>query len=100
SNFFWFNVGTVKKAAAGKKVGDPQVSAMKYAWFSNPMFRRAMSMAVDRDAMIPSIFFGNGIKNWSTQTAGNKVWFNPTLLHYDHNVDESKRLLAGLGWKD
>ena len=40
-----------RKAAAGKTLGDTQVDAVKYAWFSNPVFRRAVSMAVDRDAI-------------------------------------------------
>ena len=57
-------------------------------------------MAVDRDAMIPSIFFGDGVKNWSTATPGSKVWYTPEIVKYDYNPTESKRLLASLGWKD
>jgi peptide/nickel transport system substrate-binding protein len=90
----------VRKATPGKKIGEPQVGAVKYSWFNNPAFRRAVSMAIDRDAMIPSIFFGYAVKNWSDATPGNKVFYIPDLVHYDHNVEESKRLLASLGWKD
>src|SRR6185436_3897697 len=61
---------------------------------------RAVSMAVDRDAMIPSIFFGYAAKNWSTATLGNKVWYSPDIVRYDYNIGEAKRLLASLGWKD
>src|SRR5690348_18192319 len=50
--------------------------------------------------MIPSIFFGDAVKNWSQSTAGNKVWYTPDVVKYDFNPDESKRLLASLGWKD
>ena len=106
SNFFWFNLNKVQaplpgqKANPGKKVGEPLVDPVKYAWFSNPIFRRAVSMAVDRDAMIPSIFFGQGQKSWSQASEGNKVWHTPGILHYDYNAAESKRLLAGLGFKD
>jgi peptide/nickel transport system substrate-binding protein len=57
-------------------------------------------MAIDRDAMIPSIFFGDAVKNWSQMTAGNKVWFDSTLVHYDYDPDQAKKLLASLGWKD
>ncbi|MFN7916528.1 MAG: ABC transporter substrate-binding protein [Vicinamibacterales bacterium] len=99
SNFFWFNLNTIKKAEKGK-VGDPVVDPVKYSWFSNAVFRRAVSMAVDRDAMIPSIFFGDGVKNWSTQSPGSKLWYSPDVVKYDYNVGESKRLLASLGWKD
>jgi peptide/nickel transport system substrate-binding protein len=100
TNFFWFNLNTVKKAQGGRKVGDPYVDSVKYSWFSNPVFRRAVSMAVDRDAMIPSIFFGDAVKNWSTSTPGSKVWYTPDVVKYDYNPDEAKRLLASLGWKD
>jgi peptide/nickel transport system substrate-binding protein len=100
TNFFWFNLNVAQKAEGGRKVGDPYVDPVKYSWFSNPVFRRAVSMAVDREAMIPSIFFGDAVKNWSTSTPGSKVWFTPDVVKYDFNLDEAKRLLAGLGWKD
>jgi len=99
SNFFWFNLNTVKKADKGT-IGAPVIDAVKYAWFNNATFRRAVSMAVDRDAMIPSIFFGDAVKNWSTSSPGSKLWYTPEVVKYDFNLDESKRLLASLGWKD
>ncbi len=64
SRFFWFNLNKIQpplrgeKLPAGKRVGDSVVDPVKYAWFSNPVFRRAVSMAVDRDALIRSVFFG------------------------------------------
>ena len=61
------------------RVGDPYVDPAKYRWFNNPVFRRAVSMAVDREAMIPSIFFGDAVKNWSTSTPGSKG-----LVHAGH----------------
>lgn len=100
TNFFWFNLNTIKKAGTGRTVGDPYVDAVKYSWFSNPVFRRAVSMAVDRDAMIPSIFFGDAVKNWSTSTPGSKIWYTPDIVKYDFDLDEARRLLASLGWKD
>jgi peptide/nickel transport system substrate-binding protein len=104
--FFWWNLNRVQpplagqKPVPGKKVGDPFVDPVKYAWFSNPVFRRAVSMAIDRDAMIRSIYFGYGEKNWSLASRGNKEWHTPDLVHYDYNPGEAKRLLASLGWKD
>jgi peptide/nickel transport system substrate-binding protein len=100
TNFFWFNLNTVQKAEDGRAVGAPVIDPVKYSWFSNAVFRRAVSMAVDRDAMIPSIFFGDAVKNWSTSTPGSKVWYTPDVVKYDFNLDESRRLLASLGWKD
>ena len=100
TNFFWFNLNKVQKPAPGKKVGDPFVEPATYTWFKNPVFRRAVSMAIDRDAMIPSVFFGQGYKNFSLATAANKVWHNPDIVHYDYDVEGAKKLLASLGWKD
>src|SRR4030095_9725415 len=57
TNFWWVNLNTVKKPSAGKRVGDPQVDPVKYEWFKNVSFRRALSMAIDRQAIIPSAVF-------------------------------------------
>jgi peptide/nickel transport system substrate-binding protein len=100
TNHFWFNLNRVQKPTPGKKMGDPFVDPVKYAWFNDPIFRRAVSMAIDRDAMIPSVFYGEAVKNWAIATPGNKVWHTPDLLKYDYNPGEAKKLLAGMGWKD
>jgi peptide/nickel transport system substrate-binding protein len=100
TNFFWFNLNKVRTATPGKKVGQPYVESYKYAWFSNPTFRRAVSMAIDRDGIIRSVLFGEAVKNWSTSTPGNKTWYWPEIPRYDYNLEEAKKLLAGLGLKD
>ncbi len=106
SRFFWFNLNKVQpqvgeeKLPPGKRVGDSVVDAAKYAWFSNPVFRRAVSMAIDREGMIRSVFYGEGSKSWSISGPSNKEWYTPGLVHFDYNVAESKKLLAGLGYKD
>lgn len=100
TNFFWFNLNKVRKPTPGKRLGDPVVDPVKYAWFNDPVFRKAVSMAVDRDAMIPSVFFNEAVKNWSQQTAASKQWYSPDVVKYDYNPAESKKLLASLGWSD
>lgn len=100
TNFMWFNLNRVREARPGKRVGDPWVDPVKYAWFSNPVFRRAVSYAIDRDAIIRGPFFGDGVKNWAGITAGNPAWAIPDLVHYDHDPAKAKELLASLGWKD
>jgi len=100
TNFLWFNLNTVKKPTPGKKIGEPQVDKTKYEWFSSVVFRRAVSMALDRQAMIPSVFFGEGHKNWAIATPANKIFHSPDLVRDDYNIAESKKLLASLGFKD
>jgi peptide/nickel transport system substrate-binding protein len=104
--FLWFNLNRVQPPVAGekpiqgKKVGEPFTDPVKYAWFNNVTFRRAVSHAIDRDAMIPSVFFGYAKKNFSLDTPANKEWYISDLPRYDYNPAEAKRLLASLGWKD
>jgi peptide/nickel transport system substrate-binding protein len=100
TEFFWFNLNRVRDPAPGKKPGQPYVDAVKYKWFSNPVFRRAVSMAIDREAMIRGPYFGDGVKNWSTATSGNQTWYTPEVTGYDYDPTKAKELLASLGWKD
>jgi peptide/nickel transport system substrate-binding protein len=100
TNFFWFNLNTVKRPAKGKAVGDPHVDQAKYAWFKERDFRRAVSMAVDREAIIRGPFYGHAVKNWSTTTPGNRTWHLPELTGDDYRPEEARKLLAGLGYRD
>jgi peptide/nickel transport system substrate-binding protein len=106
SRFFWFNLNKVQpplkgeQLPPGKRVGDSVVDPVKYAWFSNKVFRHAVSMAVDREALIRSVFFGEGSKSWSIAGPSNKEWYTPDIPTSDYDVAESKRLLASIGYKD
>jgi peptide/nickel transport system substrate-binding protein len=100
SNFFWFNLNRVRDGGTGKPPGSPCVDPVKYSWFSNRSFRRAISKAIDRDAMIRSVFFGDAEKNWSSLTVADRVWQAAGVRHDDYDPEGAKRLLANLGWKD
>jgi len=98
SAFVWFNLNRVRQPVRGHKVGDPWVSRTQYAWFSDPRFRRAVSMAIDRDAMVRSAYFGQGRKNWTTMTVG--PWHDPAVTGPDYDPDAARQLLAEIGMKD
>ena len=100
TNFFFFNLNRVRDGKSGKRIGSTYVDPVKYAWFSNRGFRQAVSKAIDRDAIIKSVYHGYAVKNWSTTTPGNKIWGNPQPDGYDYDPEGAKRLIAGLGWKD
>lgn len=100
TNFFWFNLNKVREPGSGRKVGAPQVDPVKYAWFSNPEFRRAVSMAIDRQTMINGPFYGEGVLNWSQMTAGNRVWYNPDLDAWDYDPEAAKAKLDAIGYVD
>ena len=100
SNFFWFNLNTVKRPGGRKPVGTPCADPVKYAWFSSRDFRRAVSMAVDRDAIIRSVFFGYGVRNWSLMTPGYRLFFTPRTAAPDYDPPAAKQLLARIGFRD
>jgi peptide/nickel transport system substrate-binding protein len=100
SNFLWFNLNTGNPNKRGRPPGRPFVDPAKYGWFSHREFRQAVSRAIDRDAIIRSVFHGNAVKNWSTTTAGNRAWHVPDITRHDYDPDGARRLLASLGWKD
>lgn len=100
TNFFWFNLNIAKENGPGRVKGRPVVDPVKYAWFKERDFRRAVSHAVDREALIKGPYQGFAVKGWSTMTPGNARWHDPAFQGADFDPAESKRLLAGLGYKD
>jgi peptide/nickel transport system substrate-binding protein len=106
THLMWVNLNRVQppvrgiKPTHGKRLGEPFVDPVKYEWFKNKDFRRALSMAIDRDALIKGAFYGYGEKNWSQTTSSNKVWHTPDIAKPDYNPSEAKKLLAGMGFKD
>ena len=106
THLMWFNLNKVQppvrstKPLHGKRIGEPFVDPLKYEWFNNANFRRAVSLAIDRDALVKGVFFGYGEKNWSHSTSSNKAWHSPDLIKYDYNPAEATKLLAGMGFKD
>ncbi len=94
TSFFWFNLNRKKDAKT------PVVPSWKYALFNNPEFRRAVSEAVDREAMIRGPLYGRAYKNWSTTTRGNLHWHDENVVRFDYNVESAKKRLAAMGLKD
>ncbi len=93
TNFIWFNCNLAR-------TGEPAAGRVRYAWFTNPVFRRAVSKAIDRDAIIRGPFRGYAVKNWALLTRGNRVWYDSTVTRWDYDPAGARRLLAGLGWRD
>jgi peptide/nickel transport system substrate-binding protein len=100
SNFLWFNLNTVKRPGGRRPVGSPYADPVRHAWFSNRDFRRAVSMAVDRDAIIRSVYFGEGVKCWSILTPGYGAFYDPGVTAPDHDPAGARRLLARAGFRD
>jgi peptide/nickel transport system substrate-binding protein len=100
TNFMWFNLKRHRPGDKGGRVGTPKVEPHKFAWFSNPAFRRAVSHAIDREAIVQGPFYGYGVKAWSIMTAGNARWYDSTLTAPDHDPDRARAILDSLGLVD
>jgi peptide/nickel transport system substrate-binding protein len=104
-----------KPSEADRLARTPGVRLMAYsyskwdylAWntrlpfFDTPEERRALTLAIDRQALVDAVLHGHGTIGRSTVTPAH--WsFNANdpaiLLPYD--TAEARRLLAGAGWRD
>lgn len=100
TNFLFFNLNLAKAPGRGRRVGEPVVGPAKYSWFSDREFRRALSLAVDRDALIKGPFYGHAVKNFTLFTVANKLWHTPDVRKDDYDPEQAKALLAGRGFRD
>jgi len=84
-NVLWFNLA---KTAPGR------------AYLQQPEFRQAISHAVDRDAIVNSVYLGAAVPVYGPVTPGNRVWFSDAAPKYPHDLARAKALLAGIGLTD
>ena len=92
-NIFFFNENTNVNETTGKPYVDPK----KLKWFRNKNFRQACSYAIDREAIIRSVYSGRAIPQYGYVTPGNKMWFNPNTRPYPHDPDKALALLKEMG---
>lgn len=69
-------------------------------WFRDENFRRAVSAAVDRAAIVRLVFHGRGTPLWSTVTPANKLWLDSAIPQAPQSFDRAKALLkeGGFQW--
>lgn len=94
-DFLWFNLNPGNNQA-GKPFLDPE----KRAIFENVAFRQAVSCALDRAAMVRSVYGGLGTPQYGPISSGNKAWYNGGLSPISFNQGRAKALLAQAGLRD
>jgi peptide/nickel transport system substrate-binding protein len=92
TSFFWFNENTNVD-----KSGKPLVNPTKLKWFRNQKFRQACAYAIDREAIIGSVYSGRAIPNYGFVTPGNKKWYDPNSTKYPHDPAKAIELLKEIG---
>ena len=90
---FWFNENTNVNPQTGK----PYVDPVKLKWFRNKKFRQACSYAINREAIIKSVYAGRAIPNYGFVTPGNKKWYDPNIKQYPYNPAKALELLKEIG---
>ncbi len=93
-NFLFFNLNDP----------DPKASpdfARRLGWFRKLGFRRAVSAAIDRDAIVRLVYDERATALWSHVTPGNRLWFAPSIPRPPRSESRARALLseAGFSWK-
>jgi peptide/nickel transport system substrate-binding protein len=91
-NFLMFNLND---DTAGRL---PDV-ARKQKWFRDVHFRQAVSLAIDRDAIVRLVYHQRGVPLAAHVSPGNKLWFNTALPAPVRSVSKAKEHLQAAGFK-
>ena len=90
-DYIWFNLNPAKPDGT-------QLNPVKLAWFSDARFRKAVSMAVDRDSIAKSTLQGLATPLYGVVSPANRIWANPDLPKIAYNLDQAASLLEEAGF--
>jgi peptide/nickel transport system substrate-binding protein len=87
-DFLWFNL-----TGARQKVSSAP-------WLFDRGFRQALSYAVDRQAIVNSIYLGAAVPIYGPVSPGNTRWYSPSAPAYPFDQAKARQLLASAGLAD
>jgi peptide/nickel transport system substrate-binding protein len=90
-NFLFFNLNDLDPVAHADAV-------RRQAWFRDVAFRRAVSAAIDRDAIVRLVYRGRATPLWGHVPPGNKLWFDRSIPQPPRSLDRARELLRGAGF--
>jgi peptide/nickel transport system substrate-binding protein len=91
-NFLFFNLNELSEKAPAEMAG-------KQRWFRSEKFRQAVSLAIDREAIVRLVYQGRGAALWGPVTPGNARWANAAIRYPGRSLDRSHQLLAQAGFR-
>jgi peptide/nickel transport system substrate-binding protein len=91
-NFLFFNLNELGQKATAEM-------ARKQSWFRAEKFRQAVSLAIDREAIVRLVYQGRGAPLWGPVTPGNARWVNSGIAHSARSLDKSRQLLGDAGFR-
>jgi len=95
TNWLVFNQNT----GVNPNTRKPFVPPWKRRLFRDIRFRQAVSYAIDREALVNTIFSGRAVPIYSFVTPGDKIWFSDDIVKYKYNPTRAQELLADIGLK-
>jgi peptide/nickel transport system substrate-binding protein len=91
-HFLFFNLNELGEKA-------PAEMARKQNWFRSEKFRQAVSLAIDREAIVRLVYQGRGAPLWGPVTPGNPRWADAGLARPARSLDKARQLLADAGFR-
>jgi peptide/nickel transport system substrate-binding protein len=91
-NFLFFNLNDLSDKAS-------QGMAQKQSWFRAEKFRQAVSLAIDRDAIVRLVYQGKGAALWGPVTPGNPRWVDAEITHPQRSLEKARELLTAAGFR-
>jgi len=91
-NFLFFNLGPVDSQRF------PAI-ARRQAWFRDTSFRRAISAALDREAIVRLVYGGHATPLWGHVSPGNRLWQNTALPHPPQSLERARQILGAAGFR-
>jgi peptide/nickel transport system substrate-binding protein len=89
-NFLVFNL----TALDGKA---PEIAA-RQTWFRQVAFRKAVSLAIDRESIVRLVYGGRAVPLWGPVTPANKRWINTKIPHPARSISGARDMLASAGF--
>jgi peptide/nickel transport system substrate-binding protein len=71
---------------------------VKFKWFNNPQFRKALAHAIDRKTFIDDVMYGFGIPQWSPVSPAVKAFYNPEVKKYPYDLAQARKILQEAGF--
>lgn len=90
-HFLSFNLNDLKS----KKL--PHVQR-KQKWFADPSFRRAISLAADRESIVRLVYHGRAAAIATHVTPGNRLWLNRNIAVPQRSIPKARQILSARGY--
>jgi len=66
---------------------------VKFKWFNNLQFRKAIAHAIDRQTFIDNVMYGFGQPQWSPVSIAVKTFHNPEVKKYSYDLTRARKVL-------